>query len=166
MMKKLVPVLLMFAGAAGGVGAGLMLKPAPIEQTDAGGEVDAIAMANPQGASQGENAFAGVPEYVRLNNQFVIPVVSRKVVSAMIVISLTVEIAPGTSDAVYRREPKLRDAILQVLFDHANIGGFDGEFTSADRMDVLRRSLTDVAQKVVGRTARGVLITEIARQDI
>ncbi|SEL54464.1 hypothetical protein SAMN05443999_10644 [Roseovarius azorensis] len=167
MMRKLLPVLLMLAGTAGGVGVGLMLKPEPIRQTDPGsdGVAEPVAVAGGQGA-RGNDASAEALEYVRLNNQFVIPVVSRNLVSAMIVMSLTVEISPGTSEAVYNREPKLRDAFLQVLFDHANMGGFEGEFTSADNMDVLRRALADVAQRVVGRTARGVLITEIARQDV
>jgi hypothetical protein len=60
----------------------------------------------------------------------------------------------------------LRDAFLQELFDHANMGGFAGEFTGSNNMDVLRAALTEVAQRVLGDLAHGVLITGIARQDV
>ena len=66
---------------------------------------------------------------------------------------------------VYEREPKLRDAFLRVMFDHANAGGFDGAFTNSNQMDVLRRALREVAQKTIGPTASDVLILDIVRQD-
>lgn len=167
MIKMLLPVLLMIVGIAGGLGAGLMLKPEPEPGIEAQAADGAEAVApEPHHVAQGGEAAADALEYVKLNNQFVIPVVSRDLISAMIVLSLTVEVVAGTSQAVYDREPKLRDAFLQVLFDHANIGGFEGAFTNAGNMEVLRRSLTDVAQRVVGDMARGVLITDIARQDV
>ena len=64
-------------------------------------------------------------EYVKLSNQFVVPVVKGKTVVSLVVLSLSLEVPEGQKDAVFRREPKLRDSFLQVLFDHANIGGFD-----------------------------------------
>ena len=41
--------------------------------------------------------------------------------------------------------PEATDRILQVLFDHANIGGFDGSFTETRRMNTLRAALLDAA---------------------
>ena len=67
--------------------------------------------------------------------------------------------------AIYSKEPKLRDSFLQVLFDHANIGGFDGAFTNANNLAVLRGALREVAQKDMGDQVTDVLIVEIARQD-
>jgi flagellar basal body-associated protein FliL len=168
MTKMLLPLLLLIVGLAAGLGAGLMLKLEPASGIDAHAEDGADADAPAEAHRVSENGSNPVEalEYVKLNNQFVVPVVSRDLISAMIVLSLTVEIVPGTSQAIYDREPKLRDAFLQVLFDHANIGGFEGAFTTAGNMDVLRKSLSDVAQRVVGDTARGVLITDIARQDV
>jgi len=116
----------------------------------------------PAEASPGER---GEHEYVKLNNQFVVPVVARDMVTALVVMSLSVEIEPGRAENVYRHEPKLRDSFLQVLFDHANMGGFKGEFTNANNMDVLRAALTDVARATLGNLVKGVLITDIARQD-
>ena len=51
------------------------------------------------------------------------------------------------------------------MFDHANVGGFDGEFTNANNLDVLRNALRESAQKDMGEQISDVLIVEIARQD-
>jgi hypothetical protein len=80
--------------------------------------------------------------------------------------SLSIELEAGNSELIYRREPKLRDAFLQVLFDYANMGGFRGEFTNTGKLDVLKSGLLEVAQGVVGKVVTGVLITDLARQDM
>jgi len=67
---------------------------------------------------------------------------------------------------VYNLEPKLRDTFLQVLFDHANVGGFRGAFTNSSNLDVLRQALFAAGKKVMGDTITDVLIVEIARQDV
>ena len=100
-----------------------------------------------------------------MNNQFVVPVVSGDRVQALVVLSLSLEVPAGQKDAIYAREPKLRDSFLQVMFDHANVGGFDGAFTNANNLDVLRSALREVAQKDMGDQISDVLIIEIARQD-
>jgi hypothetical protein len=155
MMRIFVPGLLLVLGLAAGVGAGIVFAPPAVEENAAETSAPAI------GGQRGEQT-----EFVRLNNQFVVPVVARDRVAAMVLISLSVEVRLGTADAVYAREPKLRDGFLQVMFDHANRGGFDGAFTDANSMDVLRRMLMEVARGLLGEDVRGVLITEIARQDL
>lgn len=160
-MGKLLPLLLALLGIAAGIGAGLLVRPAP----------SPLALANPCG----EPAAAPVAarpeppdnvEYIKLNNQFIVPVVSEARVASMMVIALSVEVPEGRSEEVYSREPKLRDAFLQVLFDHANLGGFTGTFTSARNLDILRRALRETAQGHFGDLIQDVLITDIARQDV
>ncbi|PKQ13582.1 MAG: flagellar basal body-associated protein FliL [Alphaproteobacteria bacterium HGW-Alphaproteobacteria-1] len=159
MMRFLVPVLLLLLGLGAGIGAGLFLAtPVP--------EAGNVETAAPATAGRTDGQTGGQTEFVRLNNQFVVPVVARDRVTAMVVISLSVEMRLGTADAVYAREPRLRDGLLQAMFDHANRGGFDGAFTDANSMDVLRRMLIEVARDLLGEDVRGVLITEIARQDV
>ncbi len=155
MMRIFVPGLLLVLGLAAGIAAGIVFAPPAVEENAA--ETSAPAIGGQRG---------GQTEFVRLNNQFVVPVVARDRVAAMVLISLSVEVRLGTADAVYAREPKLRDGFLQVMFDHANRGGFDGAFTDANSMDVLRRMLMEVARGLLGEDVRGVLITEIARQDL
>jgi hypothetical protein len=100
-----------------------------------------------------------------MSNQFVIPVVDQGKVVSMVILALTLEVGIGTTEVIYAREPKLRDAFLQVLFDHANSGGFDGSFTDAPNLMLLRKALLEAAQTAIGPNVSDVLISDIARQD-
>ena len=153
-MGKLLPVLLALAGLGAGLGAGLLLRPAP-EETPA--EAEAAADHAP--------AEETPPDYVKLNNQFIVPIVEGGRVASMVVLSLSLEVAAGHSEEIYAREPKLRDAFLQVLFDHANTGGFRGSFTDGSNLVLLRQALKEKAVSVAGGIVTDVLITDIARQD-
>ncbi|MBY5971523.1 flagellar basal body-associated FliL family protein [Pseudooceanicola marinus] len=165
-MKKLLPILLIVLGIGGGAGAGLMLRPAPevpAEGAAEGMEAPAEEMAEPMAEPPEEELTDR--EYVKMNNQFIIPVITDEKIGALVVMSISLEVELGGQELVYAREPKLRDAFLQVMFDHANVGGFDGAFTNSNNLDVLRAALFGVARKVLGPTVSDVLITDIARQD-
>lgn len=148
-MRRLLPIILALAGLLAGAGAGLLLRPNPPgdPRTDA-----AAAMTN--------------PEFYRLNNQFIVPVVEGGQVSAMVILSLSLEVGAGSGANILRHEPKLRDVFLRVLFDHANSGGFSGVFTDNETMLLLRRALHEAAQTVVGAEVSNVLITDLVRQDM
>ena len=105
-------------------------------------------------------------EYVKIANQFVVPVVERETLSSLVVISLSLEVKKGLGERIHTYEPKLRDAFLQVLFDHANMGGFRGAFTRSDVLDPLRTALREAAQRDIGKGVYDVLIIEISRQDV
>jgi hypothetical protein len=169
MLRLLLPVLLLLLGVGGGVAAGLFLGPDRTE-TD--------VQSDPPGASpepEEDQATApserdtipdgGTTEYVRLNNQFVVPIVRGGAVRSLVVMSLTLEVSAGQNGAVFDREPRLRDSFLQVLFAHANAGGFDGSFTEAFAMDPLREALNEAATAVLGAVVQDVLIVDITRQD-
>ncbi len=169
-MKKLVPLILALFGIGAGVGAGLFLKPVPEEMAVVAnpcGEAphDAAGHGDDAAGSHDEEGEA-THEYVKLNNQFVVPVVGDERVESMVVLSLSVEVASGRQEEIFAREPKLRDAFLQVLFDHANMGGFRGTFTSSNNMKVLRRALLETAKKTTGDLVSDVLIMDIVRQDV
>ncbi len=169
MIGKLLPVLLALGGVGGGIGAGLALKSESLETTmenpcgDPHHNADAAEDVH---AKEDVAEVAETLEYVKLNNQFLVPIVNDELIRALIVMNLSVEVRAGHGEIVYSREPKLRDAFLQVLFDHANIGGFKGEFTNAKNLNVLRNALTEVAQSIAGKDVTGILITDIARQDV
>lgn len=164
MLARLLPLLLPLLGLAAGVGAGVMLRPPPepAEASTATGEEGAEHAAE---TAEAEGEPATPPEYAKMANQFVVPVLEDGRVVSMVILSLSIEIPPGTAEQVYAREPKLRDVFLQVLFDHANAGGFRGSFTDGANMVILRRALHEAARTVLGDVARDVLITEIVRQD-
>jgi hypothetical protein len=169
MLRLILPVLLLLLGVAGGVGAGILLAPATPGTTGTGEEAvpDAEAEAEPAQPAPGESvaSTSGQTEFVRLNNQFVVPIVQDGSVRSLVVMSLTLEVDVGQNSAVFDREPRLRDAFLQVMFAHANAGGFDGSFTQAAAMDPLREALGEAALRILGPLVRDVLIVDITRQD-
>ncbi len=171
-MGKLIPVIMLLVGVGIGVGAGIFLKPAPPDVPHDGTteQVDAHGDAVPAGHGAEGNAADQpdsdpVVEYVKMSNQFVVPVVANEKVTALVVLSLSLEVTAGGKEETFQREPKLRSAFNQVLFDHANSGGFDGVFTDASNMIVLEDALYEVAVKIMGDIMRDVLIVDIVRQD-
>lgn len=156
-MGKLLPLLLVLIGAVGGLGAGFVLRPPPAE-----GEAAEVAPP-PDPALDAE----GKPlhDYAKLNNQFIVPVVEDGEVAALVVLSLSLEVTPGLTETVFSREPKLRDAFLQVLFAHANAGGFRGSFTENVTLSSLRQSLLETARGIIGSGVSDVLIIDLVRQD-
>ena len=160
MVRLLLPILLAILGTGAGVGAGLYLAPAGHKTVTDHGSGEDGRPAAPVAASEGIGR-----DYARLNNQFVVPIVSDEGMQALVVMALSLEVVAGQTQAVYSKEPKLRDAVLQVLFGHANLGGFDGAFTRTENMELLRRNLLETARHVVGDAVTGILILDIARQD-
>jgi flagellar basal body-associated protein FliL len=152
MIRKLFPLVMCLIGAGAGAGAGLFLRPAA--------EHDPAVEAVPAPVDP-----AMVPDYVKLSNQFVVPLVDKDRIAAMVILSLSLEVKQGTSEQVYAREPKLRDAFLQLLFDHANTGGFRGSFTDAANLVILRKGLLEIAKQLLGDAVTDVLIVDIVRQD-
>lgn len=118
-----------------------------------------------EAADHGSGDGASPTEFVKLNNQFVVPVIDSEAVTSLVILSLTLEVKTGSSEVVFGAEPKLRDSFLQVLFDYANAKGFDGAFTQSSRMAQLRKALAEPARAVLGETVKDVLIVDIVRQD-
>lgn len=150
MMAKLLPLLLALIGLGAGIGAGIALRPAH----------DAA-----EATQKPSEEAVPVTDFVKLNNQFVVPVVEEGRVVSLVIMSLSVEVSAGNTEAIYAREPKLRDMLLQVMFDHANAGGFKGVFTDGANLILLRKALLEATQNVMGDIAKDVLISDIARQD-
>lgn len=166
MIKKILPILLALVGLGAGIGGGLMLRPAPeVVAINPCGDGEVLVKDHPPEEDAAEETDPKV-EFVKLNNQFVIPDIEGGRVAAMVVLSLSLEVNIGSREGVYAVEPKLRDAFLQVLFDHANAGGFQGAFTDSGTMSNLRNALLEVAKKSAGDFVSDVLIVDIVRQDV
>lgn len=166
--------------AAGGYGAG----PAAEAAAESGAESSASPAAKGQGAPEAAApcapggplepvaADAGKGEaesvaVVALDKPFVVPVFKGDKVVAMVVASVAIEIDAESETKVEAAEPKLRDGFLAAMFRHANSGGFEGAFTTGQKMDDLRAALLVAARGVFpGATVGDVLITEIAKQDV
>lgn len=167
-MKKLIlPIILLLIGTGSGVGAAFLLKT-PEEDVEMAKECACAEQAEPTEVAATTDAEPLEPttEFAKMANQFVVPIVDDDTVVAMVVLSLSIEVALGNKDVIFQTEPKLRDAFLQVMFDHANIGGFSGNFTTASNMRILRQELNRAAKTVLGANAIDVLILDIVRQDV
>lgn len=180
MPRLILPAAIILTAAVGGGAAGYVLRPhdeGPVLEKEAGtkageGGAPVAEEGSGHGGSEAESGSAEhdggeAPEhdYVKLNNQFVIPVVEKGRVAALVILSLSLEVPPGGGDAVFAAEPKLRDAFLRVLFDHANSGGFSGSFTESAALAPLRTALLEAGQGVLGDRLGAVLIGDIVRQD-
>lgn len=175
-MKFLLPLILLIVGTGGGVGAAMFLAPPEEQEVAEEGSCDCHTLDHddllaetdgPVAPAQGDpdDPEAGL-EYARLNNQFIVPVVEDERVSALVVLSLSIEVAAGSKDLVFQMEPRLRDGLLQVMFDHANVGGFDGVFTASDTMGSLRAAMRNIARQTVGPEVTDVLILDVVRQEV
>lgn len=153
----LVPILALVAGVGVGAGGAFMMAPEKEEAPPPVPQEESFAQREP---GMGEPT-----EFAELGNQFVVPVLREGAVRALVLVSVTLEVSEGTTGDVYALEPRIRDAFLQVLFDHSNSGGFDDRFTQSDRMLVLRQGLREAAHRLLGEILRDVLIVDIVRQE-
>ena len=152
-MRLLIPVLFFIIGIAAGTGAGYFLRSdeAPHEVAEEHAP-----------AEEHETTAA----YAKLNNQFIVPVVEDAEMRSVVVLSLSLQVPEDEKDGVYAVEPKLRDVLFSALMEHANLGGFSGNFTSVDKMRTLRQVLKEAADVVLPEVVEDVLILDIARQDV
>src|SRR6056297_2493476 len=122
-MRLVLPLILALVGAGAGIGAGLFLAPPPASD---GGDAPpgAAALGEPTGGegatlegmaaleAASEEAEASVAErpemaeidFVRLNNQFIVPVLEEGRVRALVVLTLGLETRTGLRPTVYARE--------------------------------------------------------------
>jgi len=165
-LSKILPILLAVIGLALGAGAGLFLKPddAHMAENPCGDPMHEMAEAAPE--KEDEEEAPSDFEYVKLNNQFVIPDLMDGKLVSMVVLSVSLEVDPGLQENIYAKEPKLRDAFLQVMFDHANMGGFQGMFTERENMTSLEAALLETAHKTYGTEINAVFVGDIVRQDL
>ena len=182
-MKKLLPVIIAVLGLVIGLTVGQLTAPgtelpsAEVQATEVAPQTSAQSPEGQSSASEAvleegpldteeESPAGGVEfEYAKLPQQFVIPVFKNSKVSALVVISLSLEILPATNELVFAKEPKLRDVFLQVMFKHAQSGGFDGAFTTGQPISDFKKSLRQAAIEVLGETVHDVLITDMVKQD-
>ncbi|WP_300071565.1 flagellar basal body-associated protein FliL [uncultured Ruegeria sp.] len=170
MIKLIVPVVFLSVGLGVGIGAGVALAPAKApegapESNEADKETKGFEDKKAKPKKPTEKGGEGGFEYLKMTKQFVVPVVEDDKIAAMVTMTLSLEADPTITEAFYSIEPKLRDAFLQVIFDHANIGGFNGRFTESGNLGVLRKALLEVARKDLGDNVSQVLIMSINRQD-
>jgi flagellar basal body-associated protein FliL len=173
-MKKIVLlfVFVVVGVAAGGTG-GIFLKPAEDKTAAAAPDKGVKAEEKKDKEDKAKKDSHGDEkgatkdqEFVKLNNQFVVPVVEHGRVQSLVILSLSLEVKPGSRERIYEMEPRIRDTLLSVLFDHANSGGFSGSFTDTHAMAGLRSGMRSASTTLMGEDVKDVLVLDIVRQDV
>ena len=156
-MKKILALLLIVLGIAGGGAAGVFLKPAPPEDPAKGDE---------QAAAEEDQEASAERNYVKIGRQTIIPVVDDGETRALMLFELAVDVPAGLSGTVHEMEPRLRDAFLRELFQMSYTGAFLTNFTDDHIIEELRRNLTRAAREHIGNKDSEVLILDVMRQEM
>ena len=112
------------------------------------------------------DGHGGGDVFVELDQQFIVPVIAEGRVNSMVVMSVTLEVAPETQGPAQERQPRIHDRFLRVMLDHANSGGFDGTFTANGAMDRLRQALLETGRNELGSGLNDILILDLNRQEV
>ncbi|MFC3526990.1 hypothetical protein ACFOMH_02315 [Paracoccus mangrovi] len=185
MIKKILMLIIPLIGFVGGAIGGDMLHAkktagevqsadshAVAEGADAAAEDKhaAEAGATDHGSAGSETAKAeggegGELDWFKFPNQFFVPIIRNGAPTAIMVLTLSIEMPAAARPEIEAQENRLRDALLAALMIEANTGGFDGNFTSEPSLQRLRNSLLAAGQKAGGPAVQRILIEDIGRQD-
>ena len=154
-MGKLVPAAIVLVALVGGAGLGHALRPVPEPVPEAEPGAEAAA---PEAAPAGE---AGV---ITLEEPFLVPILRDGQVWSHVVLRLGVSVPGQEAEVIRAREPVLRDGLMEALFVHGSLGGFEGDFTEPEAMARLRRRLDEMVAARLGAPEARALIVSMARQ--
>jgi hypothetical protein len=118
-----------------------------------------------KGGKDGDYAD-GSSGYMKFSRQFIVPVVRRDSVNALVILEINLELHPSATESAYTREPKVRDALLSSLLQLSNEGAFNEQLLAQENLEGIRARLLESAKGVLGDDVIGVLILSVARQDI
>lgn len=162
-MRLVIALVLVVAGIVGGGALGAILRPAP-PAPEAGAEIPGGGDA-PQAAEAAPPSLEDPAGTVKLARQLIVPVVDGGVTRALMLFDVALDVPAGQQEAVFEREPRLRDAFLRELFEMSYSGMFEDTYTSDRVMDELRERLLAAARVQLGGQVNAVLILDALRQE-
>lgn len=185
MVKKILMLLLPLLGFVGGaIGGDMLHAPKTAEKSmgadsetaaegdaaaehEAGTEhaaAEAPAAGHGEGEAEGEGA-GGALDWFKFPNQFFVPIIRNGTPTAIMVLTLSIEMPADARPQIEAQEARLRDALLGALMIEANTGGFDGNFTSETSLRRLRETLLAAGRRAGGANVQRILIEDIGRQE-
>jgi len=148
-MGKVIAILLVVLMGVGGAVGGYMVRPPP------------------EDPEPGEPVVEDVPKIeaaATFRDGFIVPVLRDGQVWSHVILALGVASDQTEQEAIFQREPILRDGLTEALFLHGSLGNFDGDFTDPNAMARLRERLDAVLQARLDDPTAHVLIVSMARQ--
>ena len=163
-MKAVLMLLMMVAGIAGGGALGVALRPGALPEASADGS--GAGASGAAAATDEASADGGAQAYIGFSRKFVVPVVEGERTRALLILDLAVDADGAASDRVQSMKPRLRDALLRVLFELAATGAFSQTYIEAPIMEELRQKLRAAAREHAGASVAGVLILDLVRKEL
>ncbi|QAR25563.1 hypothetical protein EO213_04255 [Paracoccus denitrificans] len=168
----LVPLLAFLGGAVGGDmlgGARTSGQAGHDAGAAATGEHEPPAAPDPEkSAKDGGDGKAADGDanldWFTFPNQFFVPVLRNGTSSAVMILTLSIEMPASARADIEAQEHRLRDALLNALMIEANTGAFDGNFTAEPTLRRLRDALLAAGQRTAGPNVKRILIEDIGRQ--
>lgn len=173
MIKKTLILVVILIGFVGGAVGGDLLhakkSEARTETSDSHdgakpdeGAGDTVASGSDHGAAAAGHADL---DWFRFPSQFFVPIIRNGRPTAIMVLTLSVEMPASARPRIEAQENRLRDALLAALMVEANTGGFDGNFTTETSLQRLRNSLLAAGQRAGGADVTRILIEDIGQQE-
>ena len=118
-----------------------------------------------KGDHGGDSYDSDTIAFYKFKRQFVVPVMTRGKIEALVIMNLSLELNADAPDDVYTLEPKLRDALTRELLALSNKGIFGENLTSAESYEDLRSTLLSAVKSVTIEGIQDILILDVARQE-
>lgn len=185
MIDKLIPMVIVVVGAAGGTFGGQMLKsPAPsqaaVEHEDKGdhksddghGEKSSHDKADKadkgHGGDKGKKAGYGGGDaaYHNFSREFVVPVMEGDRVKSLVILNISLEADESLSAKLFSQEPKLRDNVMTTLIQLSSGTDVFENLTDAESYETIRTMVLKNLDSVVSTGIHNVLILDVGKQDI
>ena len=172
-MTKLLPIIIIVVAALVGGGGGFFLKmqSSSAEAVDPETTDDSHASAEDKkhgkkskGGGHGEPS-EGISTYLKFKRQFVVPVMKNGRPEMLMVFDINIEVDASFSENAYSYEPRLRDAMLSQLFIFANDGELTNITQSTESLGKVKAALLETARKIMGDSAREILLIDIGVQE-
>ena len=169
-MSKLLPILIIVVAALAGGGGGFFLKTKTstdaVESAPAGDSHAAPAEQHEKKSKGGHGEPSeGISTYLKFKRQFVVPVMKDGRPEMLMVFDINIEVDSSFSENAYSYEPRLRDAILTQLFIFANDGDLTKITESTETLANIKAVLLETARKIMGDSAREILLIDIGIQE-
>ena len=180
-MIRILAMMIVLTGAAGGLGLGMAFRPGEADPAGAGAASRAgIGEPHPSGPGSAGLAASGHAEeasaggggaiddraYVKLGRQIVIPVVKERRTEALMLFELALDVPAGMTERAYGDEPRLRDAFLRTLLEMSYTGAFSQTYTDERVTRELRDKLRADAARILDAPVFDVLILDMLRQEL
>ncbi len=190
-MIKIIAIILQIVAVAGGVSLGIFLKSggssaheedtgvdeasddehkekSPKSENKKKSKSDHKTSKDKSGGHGGGTggSTGGDSGFMKFGRQFIVPVVGSNGVSALVVLDISLELAPSAKEDIYTREPKIRDALLTSLLTLSNEGAFNERLLQPENIEEIRSVLLSSAETILGNEVTGVLILNVAKQDL